>query len=364
MKLEKAIEKWLAHGQLEHDWSVHTVRHYSATAFALSDENPGADVKILDGRPGHSVLIKFLSRWAKSAPGTRANRISIIHSFCDWLESEWLIDSNPGRRIQRPPKRKAKTDRPTPSELDLVVREASIVLFERAPIVAMRGAGFRRSTVLASMWEHWNLTDGKVKAFVKGGHWIELPIDPMTLELMRDIHRVLEPDPDDFLYPKQLVRLVGPSRNVRTVPDPKLPSSPQALYYMLKRVSKRAIGRELHPHQLRHGFATALDREGLDLRTLQLMMGHSRAETTETYLDERRLDEAAERLDELHKRRLIRQQRLEQPSSSLETPMKRVAGIEPASPTDSLDESDLTGRVRFEAQKTEPKGAHNVDEDA
>lgn len=362
MRLERAIEKFLAHGEMEHDWTPSTLRSY-ALLYKLVDDNPGADVKILDDRPGHDVWMRWLARWARAAPGTRANRISIAHSFGSWLESEWLIENDPSRRIKRPPKRKAKTDRPTPSELDLIVREASIVEYERAPIVAMRGAGFRRSTVLASRWRDWNLTNGTVKAYVKGGHWLDLPIEPMTLELMRDCYRVLEPDPLDYLFPKQLVRLVGPSRNVRTVPDTTLPSSPQALWNMLHRVSKRAIGRELHPHQLRHGFATALDREGLDLRTLQLMMGHSRVETTETYLDERRLEEAAQRLDELHERRLARQQRLATPSSSLETPLKRVAGIEPASPADSLSKPYLSEPAASEATETEPNGGHNVDDD-
>lgn len=363
MKLEKAVEKFLAHGQLEHDWTPDTVAHYSDILFKLCDDNPQAEVAILDGRTGHGVLIRFLTRWAKAAPGTRANRISIIHSFCDWLESEWMIESNPGRRIKRPPKRKARTDRPTPGELDLVVRESSILDHERAPIVAMRGAGFRRSTVLASRWRDWDLTNGYVKAFVKGQHWIDLPLDPMTLELMRDCHRALEPDPDDFLYPKQQVRLVGPSRNVRTVPDPTLPSSPNGLYYMLQRVSKRAIGRELHPHQLRHGFATALDREGLDLRTLQFMMGHSRSETTETYLDERRLEEAAQRLDELHERRQARRQHQEETGNSLEGQESGWRESNPRSDPPRVGSREEHNRQASEARESEPNGGHNVDDD-
>lgn len=363
MKLEKAVEKFLAHGQLEHDWTPDTVAHYSDILFKLCDDNPVADVKILDGRAGHTVLINFLSRWAKAAPGTRANRISIVRSFCAWLEEQWLIESNPARRIQRPPKRKAKVDRPTPAELELVVREASIVNYERAPIVAMRGAGLRRSSVLASRWRDWDLTRGRVRAHVKGQQWIELPLDPASLEQMRDCYRVLQPDPDDYLFPKQQVRLIGPSRNVRTVPDPKQPSSPQALWNMLRRVSKRAIGRELHPHQLRHGFATALDREGLDLRTVQLLLGHARSETTETYLDERRLEEAADRLDELHERRQARRQHQEETGNS---PGGQESGWRESNPRS--DPARIGSREEHnpeppEARESEPNGGHNVDDD-
>lgn len=359
MRLERAIEKFLAHGAMEHDWTSETVRHYSLL-YKLCDDNPGADVSILDGRGGHDVWLRWLSRWAKSAPGTRANRISIAHSFGSWLEEEWLIQQDASRRIKRPPKRKPRIERPTPAELALVVDAASILAYEKAPIVAMRGAGFRRSTVLASRWRDWNLTEATVKAFVKGGDWIELPLDPWTLDQMREIHRVLDPDPDDYLWPKQQVRLAGPSRNVRTVPDPTLPASPQSLWNMLRRVSRRAIGRELHPHQLRHGFATGLDRDGLDLRTLQLLMGHARGDTTEAYLDARRLDEARQRLDELHERRQQRRQHDSKPGNG---PGGQESGWRESNPrtapAQSPSGSDPLG-VATRPDESGQDGGHNV----
>lgn len=54
---------------------------------------------------------------------------------------------------------------------------------------------------------------------------------------------------------------------------------------MLKRKARRAgIEKRVHPHGLRHTFATELVREGLDLPTIQSQLGHSSLSTTSVYL--------------------------------------------------------------------------------
>lgn len=47
---------------------------------------------------------------------------------------------------------------------------------------------------------------------------------------------------------------------------------------------KKILGRDMHPHQLRHAFALRLLKSGCDLRSIQKMLGHSKIETTMTYL--------------------------------------------------------------------------------
>ena len=68
----------------------------------------------------------------------------------------------------------------------------------------------------------------------------------------------------------------------------------KAVDCLIKSVSKKAlIQKRIHPHVIRHTFATTLLDNGNDLRTVQALMGHSHIRTTETYLhstDDRKVE--------------------------------------------------------------------------
>jgi site-specific recombinase XerD len=75
--------------------------------------------------------------------------------------------------------------------------------------------------------------------------------------------------------------------------------TPKAVDCLVKSVAKRALIRKrIHPHVTRHTFATTLLDKGVDLKTVQGLMGHSHIRTTENYLhttDDRKV-EAIEKL--------------------------------------------------------------------
>ncbi|MFJ8067137.1 tyrosine-type recombinase/integrase [Psychrobacillus sp. NPDC096426] len=54
--------------------------------------------------------------------------------------------------------------------------------------------------------------------------------------------------------------------------------------YIIKRISNRAeINKEIHPHQLRHSYATHLLNNGAPLEVIQSLMGHEKSETARIY---------------------------------------------------------------------------------
>jgi site-specific recombinase XerD len=67
--------------------------------------------------------------------------------------------------------------------------------------------------------------------------------------------------------------------------DPTRPISPKAVFLACRQAAKKAgISKPVHPHSLRHAFATHLLEAGVNLRTIQILLGHANLETTARYL--------------------------------------------------------------------------------
>ena len=67
--------------------------------------------------------------------------------------------------------------------------------------------------------------------------------------------------------------------------DSTRPISPKAVFLACRHAAQRAgISKPVHPHSLRHAFATHLLESGTNLRTIQILLGHANLETTARYL--------------------------------------------------------------------------------
>ena len=66
---------------------------------------------------------------------------------------------------------------------------------------------------------------------------------------------------------------------------PDQPISTKSIFLACRKTAQKAgISKAVHPHSLRHAFATHLLEAGVDLRTIQILLGHAKLETTAHYL--------------------------------------------------------------------------------
>ena len=93
-------------------------------------------------------------------------------------------------------------------------------------------------------------------------------LPPKLLELLRAYFRWRRPN--DWLFPGQ---------------KPGRPITCKAIFKACKQAAQAAgISKPVHPHSLRHAFATHLLDAGVNLRSIQILLGHSKLETTARYL--------------------------------------------------------------------------------
>jgi integrase/recombinase XerD len=106
----------------------------------------------------------------------------------------------------------------------------------------------------------------------KGGRDREVPLSPKLLETLRVYFRWMRPT--TFLFP-------GTVKGVRA----DVPITANVVWLACRQAAQRAgITKHLSPHSLRHSCASHLLEAGADLRTIQVLLGHSRLEHTLIYL--------------------------------------------------------------------------------
>jgi site-specific recombinase XerD len=292
LRVERAIDAFLDWRQVERDATPRSLDSYRRILWKLAEDYPDASLADLTT----ADLRAFLNRWREASASTRSNVISVLHSFFAWAEAEDLIEHDPSRKIRRPPKRKPDIYRPSLDELARL--RSSALSYERAAILLMEGAGLRRSEVVGCRWSDVDLQRKRVRVRRKGGHWQPVPLDPDVAEELKAVWVALQPAGEDHVFTVEVEQWVSQYERRRRRKDPKEPASDQALMRMVWRVCKRAGIRKLSPHQLRHGFANRFLREsGRDLKALQGILGHSRSDTTEGYVDDIDIDELADALD-------------------------------------------------------------------
>lgn len=219
-----------------------------------------------------------------------ARIVSTLKRFYQFSVTELGLDKNPAELLSSP-----KVVATIPAVLDeksvenlLAAPDVATVLGlrDRAILELMYASGLRVSEVVSLPLNQINLNAGLVMVTGKGNKERLVPLGDYASEWLSKYLAIARPE----LVKDKKVDTLFLSRLGRTM-------TRQTLWHRIHNLAKEAgIQGNLSPHGLRHAFATHLINHGADLRTVQLLLGHSDLSTTQIYTHV-----AKERLQSLHK---------------------------------------------------------------
>ncbi len=263
------IEDYLSHLQVERRVSVHTLDGYRRDLHALVAWAPGDVVGLAEA----DIRAFVASEHRRGlSPKSLQRRLSAVRSFYQWLLKHGRVVANPASGIRAP-----KAPRKLPQVLDPdeakalveVPTDAPLGLRDRAMLELFYSSGLRLSELCALRWRDLHLADGLVDVRGKGGKERIVPVGSharAALEAWRSDTRA--GNGDDPVFPG---RGGGPI-------------SARAVQSRMRPLAQRqGLFKRVHPHLLRHSFASHVLESSGDLRGVQELLGHADISTTQIY---------------------------------------------------------------------------------
>jgi len=222
----------------------------------------------------------------KLSPGTVTQRLAALRFFyIKTLKKTWSIAETPY------PKRAFHLPAILSREEVARLINAALTPYHRTLLMTLYATGVRRAELT-----HLKISDIDSKRMVihvqggKGRKDRDVMLSLKLLEALREHWRGLPRKPSAWLFPGNRWH-TGDS-----------PIDTKVVWNACKEAAQRAgLQKDVHPHTLRHCFATHLLEAGADLRTIQMLLGHSDLEETTIYLhlSQRHLNATASPLDAL-----------------------------------------------------------------
>ena len=287
MRLDAALDFYLQHLRVERALSQNTVMAYGRDLGKLLAHAESVDVTEIEG-----VDLGVVSSWIREmsraglGPRSTARHLSSARGLCKFLMREGVLRADPTELAARP-RFGSKLPRALGESEMVTLIEAPPPdtlrgLRDRAMLSLMYAAGLRVSELVSLTLGDVDRARGIVSAFGKGKKRRLVPLGEVALD-----HLTAYLEARDADASQKAERLGSKSVKISQIlfPSPRGGKlTRQAFWKIVGRTARGAgIRGHVHPHQLRHSFATHLLSGGADLRSVQTLLGHANVATTEIY---------------------------------------------------------------------------------
>ena len=260
---QEKVYKYMKYMENVESCSIHTSRAYLRELTQLIScfsENCSEDEVL-------SSIRGFLTKSSDLSLSSRNRRAAVFKSFFKWLFEKGDIEQDLSLRISLP-----KVPKKIPhfvsadevmSLLKSYPKELTLSeLKDKILFCLLYGSGLRVSEACQLKWENINWQNSQLLIQRKGGQQQWVPMPGLTKELLLEMKKNSH---GTFVFGDKPLHTRSAYEWIRT------------------RGKKAGLLNPLHPHSLRHSFATHMLTSGADLRSLQELLGHKSLQTTQKY---------------------------------------------------------------------------------
>ena len=277
LKKNQLINSFLSNLRLEKGLSKNTIKAYSNDCYAFNKwltSRRHNEAKNASEEDIREYLKHFKS--INLSHTTINRKLSSLKHFFNYLSKKRVLKSNPVINFSG-----LKNVKPLPKSLSIIdvnslinAPDSStfIGLRDRTMLELMYATGVRISELINLQYTNIDLNRSLIKVMGKGGKERMIPFGDNALSWLMDYIEFrrknnLSLNSRDFFISQQGKKITR-----------------QAFWYRVKQyLVKTGLSMDVSPHTLRHAFATHLLNNGADLRSVQMLLGHSDLSTTQIY---------------------------------------------------------------------------------
>ncbi len=290
--MDQLLDSFLSYLAVEKGLSKNTLESYGRDVrkFVLYlDKNKIKTVQDIT----YGTILDFLSDFKKQgfSDTTTVRNIVSIKQFFKYLLVEKIIKEDPTSQIRTPRMKKSIPGVITLQEVERVLASPDEStpegIRDTAMLEVLYATGIRVSELIGLKLNDVNFEMGFVIVYGKGSKERIVPMGEKALEKLKPY---MESSRPALLKTKESKALFVTRRGKGM--------TRQGFWKLIKtHAINSGIAKNISPHTLRHSFATHLLERGADLRSIQIMLGHSDISTTQIYTHVE-----SERLKEIHKK--------------------------------------------------------------
>ncbi|WP_252097690.1 tyrosine recombinase XerC [Pseudoalteromonas sp. NBT06-2] len=282
---QSPINAFIQYLKVEKNYSEHTLLQYKTQLKQAAEFLQHQAENWLKVQPEHIRSFSMQLKSKRLSSRTINLKLSCIRSLYKYLQALKIQQAAKNKQAVKPLNNPAeaikgpKFEKPLPKNLDVdqmnqlleIPPEDSLAIRDKAMMELMYSSGLRISELVNANLKDIKYQQAEIRVLGKGNKERIIPIGSKALKALKDWLKCR----GEFAKPDEIALFLSKRKNRISVR--------QVRERMKQWGMKQGISAAIHPHKLRHSFASHILESSSDLRAVQELLGHSSLSATQVY---------------------------------------------------------------------------------